>query len=70
VCCGNYRKHTNEDFVAICDVIFQRVKRDRLGLYHTLYECGECGCNSECQCECYINVRYADLKLGVLFHAC
>jgi len=26
----------------------QRVKRDRLGLYLTLCECGECGCNYEC----------------------
>jgi hypothetical protein len=48
----------------------QEVKRDRLLLYHTLCECGECGSNYECQCECYFDMHHADLNVGSLFQAC
>lgn len=62
VCCGNSRKHLSEGSLMIFYLIFnclshtfnstvpQVVKRDRLGLYHMLCECGECGCYSQFQC--------------------
>jgi len=31
-------------------------KLDSLVQYRTLCECGECGCNSECQCDCCCNM--------------
>jgi hypothetical protein len=82
VCCGNCRKHISADFAAIRSLVLsagpqnlltpvpQRVKRDKLLLYHTLCECGECGCNYECQHGCYFEMKHVDLKLGSLFEAC
>ena len=51
----------------IRSIVPQRVKRDRLGLYHALFGCGDYGCKYECQCEYYFCSGHADLNLGVLF---
>ena len=53
----------------LISTVSQEVKRDRMGLYNTLYECGEGGCNYECQCESYFNTRHSDMKLCVLYEA-
>jgi len=34
----------------------RRVIRDRLMLYRRLCECGGCGCNYECHCDCCCNM--------------
>jgi hypothetical protein len=47
----------------------ESVKGDRLVLYCRLHECGECGCNYECQCDCGCNMKLADMQLGSLFEA-
>jgi len=36
--------------------VLQSVKRDRLVLCRRLCECGECGCNYECHCDCCCNM--------------
>ena len=35
----------------------QSVKGDRVVLYCWLCECGECGCNYECQFDCCCNMK-------------
>jgi len=35
-------------------------------LYCRLCECGECGCNYECQCYC-CNMLHSDIKCELLF---
>ena len=56
VCCGNCKEQISADFLAIrclmlkcwhlnlITTVPRGVKRDRLGLYRRLRECGECGC--------------------------
>ena len=34
----------------------------------TVTECGECGCNYECHCDC-CNMQHVDMKLCSLFEA-
>jgi hypothetical protein len=47
----------------------ESVKGDRLVLYRRLHECGECGRNYECQCDCCCDMKHADMKIGSLFEA-
>ena len=41
----------------------ESVKGERVLLYCRLCECGECGCNYECQCDCCCNMKHEDMKL-------
>ena len=29
----------------------------------TVTECGECGCNYKCHCDCCCNMKHVDMKL-------
>ena len=62
----NVTVHGTEGLIT---TVNQEIKGDRLGLFHTLCECGECGCNYEWQCESYFNRRHSDMKLSVLYDA-
>jgi hypothetical protein len=82
VCCGNCRKQISADFVAIGCLMLKcwHIKFNnrcalssyvrQAVLYRRLCECGECGCNYECQCDCCCNMKHADMKLRSLFEAC
>ena len=65
VCCGNCRKHINEDYGTKYPSLLL------LGLFWiTCHVCCECGYNYDGKCGRYFFVRQSDLKIGVLFEAC
>jgi len=76
VCCGNCREQIGG--VCCGNTVFsvkvlgtlnlistgiECVKGERVVLYCGLCDCGECGCNYECQCDCCCNMKHADTKL-------
>ena len=53
MCCGNTVFSVKElQTLSLISAVTESVKGESFVLYCRLRECGECGCNYECQCDC------------------